>query len=206
MSPDSIQRWHLTSIGNPTVEIRRSYGRLISTMVFPILVRWHLYIESGARFWSNQSSEILSWCDGTAVGRRLSACLRVGSSDHERSWQEEIWGDYDSSAYNASYPSAIAYLSLCSSQTRVQPCTNFVSTDHHRGSSLSPLFSISHCAASLKVVCKWIVAYLAAPRRAQRPVLLHLHSWPLLAKLLVWCLSQTFHMYSICPYYSRKCD
>ena len=29
------------------VEIRRSYDRLISTMGFPILVRWHLYIESG---------------------------------------------------------------------------------------------------------------------------------------------------------------
>ena len=28
-------------------ETRRSYDRLISTMGFPILVRWHLYIESG---------------------------------------------------------------------------------------------------------------------------------------------------------------
>ena len=36
---DSIWRWHLTSIGNPIVEIRRSYDRLISTMRFPILVR-----------------------------------------------------------------------------------------------------------------------------------------------------------------------
>ena len=34
------------SKGNPIVEIRRSYDRLISTMGFPILVRWHLYIES----------------------------------------------------------------------------------------------------------------------------------------------------------------
>ena len=41
-------RWHLTSIGNPIVGIRRSYDRLISTMGFPILVRWHLYIESGS--------------------------------------------------------------------------------------------------------------------------------------------------------------
>ena len=31
------------------MEIRRSYDRLISTMAFPILVRWHLYIESGSR-------------------------------------------------------------------------------------------------------------------------------------------------------------
>ena len=45
--PDSIKRYHLTSIGNPTVEIRWSYDRLISTVGFPILVRWHLYIESG---------------------------------------------------------------------------------------------------------------------------------------------------------------
>ena len=29
------------------MEIRRSYDRLISTMGFPILVKWHLYIESG---------------------------------------------------------------------------------------------------------------------------------------------------------------
>ena len=28
------------------MEIRRSYDRLISTMGFPILIRWHLYIES----------------------------------------------------------------------------------------------------------------------------------------------------------------
>ena len=45
--PDSIKRYHLTKIGNPIVDIRRSYDRLISTMGFPILVRWCLYIESG---------------------------------------------------------------------------------------------------------------------------------------------------------------
>ena len=44
---NSIQRYHLTSIGNPIMEIRRSYDHLISTMGFPILVRWHLHIESG---------------------------------------------------------------------------------------------------------------------------------------------------------------
>ena len=36
-------------MGNPIVEIRWSYGRLISTMWFPILIRWHLYMESGPR-------------------------------------------------------------------------------------------------------------------------------------------------------------
>ena len=35
------------------MEIGRSYDRLISTMGFPILVRWHLYIDSGP--WSCQS-------------------------------------------------------------------------------------------------------------------------------------------------------
>ena len=44
---DSIKRCHLTRIGNPIVEIRWSYDHLISTMGFPILVRRHLYIESG---------------------------------------------------------------------------------------------------------------------------------------------------------------
>ena len=42
-----IKRYHLTSIGNAIMEIRRSYERLTSTMGFPILVRWHLFIESG---------------------------------------------------------------------------------------------------------------------------------------------------------------
>ena len=50
LGPDSIYRWHLTSIGNPIMEIRQSYDRLISTMGFPILVRCHLYIESGPRY------------------------------------------------------------------------------------------------------------------------------------------------------------
>ena len=53
---DSIKRFHLTSIGNPIMEIRRSYDRLISTMGFPILVRRHLYIESGSR----SSAEVIS--------------------------------------------------------------------------------------------------------------------------------------------------
>ena len=47
LGADSLKRYHLTTIGNPIVEIRRSYDRLISTMGFPILTRWHLYIESG---------------------------------------------------------------------------------------------------------------------------------------------------------------
>ena len=52
LGSDSIKRCHLTSIGNPIVEIRRSYDRLISTMGFPIRVRQHLYIELGPRWFS----------------------------------------------------------------------------------------------------------------------------------------------------------
>ena len=47
--PGSIKICHLTSIGNPIVEIRRSYDRLISTMGFPILVKGHFNIGSGPR-------------------------------------------------------------------------------------------------------------------------------------------------------------
>ena len=46
-----IIKCHLPSIGNPIVETRQSYDHLISTMGFPLLVRWHLYIESGP-WWS----------------------------------------------------------------------------------------------------------------------------------------------------------
>ena len=59
--PDSIQRCHLTSIGNPIVEIRQSYDRLISTLGFPILVRWYLFIESGPRIHIDLSS--MGYCE-----------------------------------------------------------------------------------------------------------------------------------------------
>ena len=49
-APDSIWISHLISIGNPIMEIRRSYGHLISIMGFPIPVRRYLYIESGPSF------------------------------------------------------------------------------------------------------------------------------------------------------------
>ena len=52
---------HLTSIENPIVEIRRSYDRLISTMGFPILVRWHLYTESGPSSLSGRTSKSRPW-------------------------------------------------------------------------------------------------------------------------------------------------
>ena len=61
LGPDLIKRWHLTSIGNPIVEIRRSYDRLISTMGFPILVRCLLYIESAPWFMLLIRSQVVLW-------------------------------------------------------------------------------------------------------------------------------------------------
>ena len=73
----------LVSIGNPIVEIRRSYDRLISTMGFPIPVRRHLYIESGP--WSfvqgNTNDEwILSVLPNhpSACPRRVKSCFGPG--------------------------------------------------------------------------------------------------------------------------------
>ena len=57
--PDLIWKCHLTSIGNPSVKIRRSYDRLVSTMEFSILVRQHLYIESGPWGWWSQYKDVL---------------------------------------------------------------------------------------------------------------------------------------------------
>ena len=56
LGADSIKRYLLTSNGNPIVEIRRSYDRLISTMGFPLLVG-HLYIESGPWYFPTPSQE-----------------------------------------------------------------------------------------------------------------------------------------------------
>ena len=58
---DSIKRCHVTSIGNPIVEIRRSYDRLISTMGFPILVRWYIDIESGPCSLIRRITILITW-------------------------------------------------------------------------------------------------------------------------------------------------
>ena len=55
----------------PLWRVRRSYDRLISTMGFLILVRRHLYIESGP--WSQMSSRLLMIC-----------CWHRYCSDHSR--------------------------------------------------------------------------------------------------------------------------
>ena len=65
----SIWRCYLTSIGNLIVEIRRSLDHLISTMVFPILIRLQHCINSlGSsdaiwrwRFWSTLV-QVMAWC------------------------------------------------------------------------------------------------------------------------------------------------
>ena len=54
-----IQRCFLSTIENPIVEIRRSCNHLVSIMGFPLLVRWHLFIESGP---SGSSEKRCHWC------------------------------------------------------------------------------------------------------------------------------------------------
>ena len=56
------------------MEIRRSYDRLISTMGYPILVRWHLYIESGTRCSVQEESLYHScWCPGSLGHHAISS-------------------------------------------------------------------------------------------------------------------------------------
>ena len=52
----------VTSIGNPIAEIRRSYDRLISTMGFPILIKY-LYIESTPWNLSLDNGVLSDWRD-----------------------------------------------------------------------------------------------------------------------------------------------
>ena len=66
------------------MEIRRSYDRLISTVGFPILVRWHLNIESGPRCLSTYQSSIHSGhyptCDYRGPNRKTSDCKRISKN------------------------------------------------------------------------------------------------------------------------------
>ena len=69
--PDTIYGYHLTSIGNPIVEIRQFYDRLISTMGFPILVRRDLYTELGPNFLAIRVN-ILRWTqNGCFIARGI---------------------------------------------------------------------------------------------------------------------------------------
>ena len=64
------------------MEIRRSHDRLISTMGFPILVRWYLYIESGPRFFSSPlSSPFITFHRLACLGRGA-----LSSSVLKHSW------------------------------------------------------------------------------------------------------------------------
>ena len=86
------KRCNLTSKGKPIVEIRWSYDRLISTMGFPIPVRWHIYIESGLRSqlchytvtFATETLQILppflAW--GWQVHKNMSVCHPYSSLPH----------------------------------------------------------------------------------------------------------------------------
>ena len=65
-------------IGNPIMEIRLSYDRLISTMGFLILVRWYLYIESVPWMLRLDSSIIHSYWVGVIYYPNSSRLLQWG--------------------------------------------------------------------------------------------------------------------------------
>ena len=96
----SIKRCHLTSIGNPIVEIRRSYDRLISAMGFPILIRRYLYIESGPWLLHVHSREwviILPWWrhQMETFSALLAICAGNSPVSGEFPAQRPVAGSYD---------------------------------------------------------------------------------------------------------------
>ena len=85
MGPGAILRCHLISIGHPIVEIRRPYDHLIPTLGCPVLVRWHLYIESGhstsQEIWTLFIFVMFLWsCSSTHMSLKISS--------HESVW---VW-------------------------------------------------------------------------------------------------------------------
>ena len=68
------------------MEIRRSYDRLISTMGFPILVRWHLYIESGPRILNEAKLETRVITIGERLGGMWSVCRPKLGHPARRDW------------------------------------------------------------------------------------------------------------------------
>ena len=84
LGPNSIKRCHLTSIGNPIVEIRWSYDRLISTMGFPIPVRRHLYIESGPWCFTSGAAVVMHWAININIERIFTTVLVLEFSDNDQ--------------------------------------------------------------------------------------------------------------------------
>ena len=69
------------------MEIRRSYDRLISTMGFPILVRWHLYIESGPCRPMFLSLNMMSWvCIGSGNGLAPNRHQAIARTNADLFW------------------------------------------------------------------------------------------------------------------------
>ena len=66
---------------------RRSYERLISTTRFPILVRWHLYIDPGPRPHDLPKYSVLS--------TRLNMTPTIPDSKAHGANMEPIWGRQD---------------------------------------------------------------------------------------------------------------
>ena len=68
------------------MEIRRSYDHLISTMGFPILQRWHLYIESGP--WIPHREYYGCWWPDEVRSQGISSHVIIPPA------QRSCWGVY----------------------------------------------------------------------------------------------------------------
>ena len=79
------------SFYQPIVEIRRSWDRLISTMGFPILVRWHLYIEQAPVYpWERYICVACPECFGTVWEGSYIWIFLINTANDTCTVQEEI--------------------------------------------------------------------------------------------------------------------
>ena len=69
------------------MEIRRSYDRLISTVGFPILVRWHIYIESGP------------WCLRLVLTYAVINVERIGQDNSFVAFPWQRWSEWSEAWY-----------------------------------------------------------------------------------------------------------
>ena len=139
------------------MEIRRSHDRLISTRGFPILVRWHLYIESGPCYLhvcpcsykmlrlvggislqrdsklhkgTFTQGAVLVQCCGSRCGTMAPS---VGSSWFQQAslhWRTAVWQDVANWVPKPIYSAAVPVLELKGLADSWQPCRCHSQTQH----------------------------------------------------------------------------
>ena len=109
------------------MEIRWSYDRLISTMGFPILVRWHLYIELGPRclIYLLYGGACITYSDGQ--GSELSMwtghCRKASGIIWWESWSRS-WNRYSILTYSCKGKDKTAHNTKTPS-TKIMNCSTF---------------------------------------------------------------------------------